>query len=68
MPFHLAHADSVADAADLIAHHGNAARESAAARACAARAVGNHLRFCHWRQIERLILLLDTREVIGTVH
>jgi hypothetical protein len=30
--------------------------------------LGNVVRFCHWRQIERVIAALATDEVRGTVH
>jgi hypothetical protein len=68
MPFHLADTRAVADAAALIAGFGPQALDHAAARARAARDVGNHIRFCHWRQIERLIVLLHSPEPVGTVH
>ncbi len=29
---------------------------------------GNVMRFCHWRQIERVIVTLSDQEVRGTVH
>ena len=29
---------------------------------------GNVLKFCHWRQIERVIVTLSDQEVRGTVH
>jgi hypothetical protein len=29
---------------------------------------GNVLRFCHWRQIERVIVTLSSEEPVGTVH
>jgi len=32
------------------------------------RDAGNVLRFCHWRQIERVIATLSTGEVRGSVH
>lgn len=56
------------DAAGLIAAHGDDAGFEAAARAHASRDVGNVERFCHWRQIERVIATLASDEVVGTVH
>lgn len=56
------------DAAELIALFGNAAGFEAAARADRSLDVGNHIRFCHWRQIERLIVLMTHDRPVGTVH
>ena len=63
-------ADRVAlrDAATLIAAFGDSAAIEAAARAARSRDLGNHLHFCHWRQIERLIDLLALPAAPGTVH
>ena len=47
--------------ARLIAHFGDDAGFEAAARADRSRDLGNHLHFCRWRQIERLIVLLGVR-------
>ncbi len=47
---------------------GLAAGGEAAARADRSRDLGNHIHFCRWRQIERLIELLSSDEAIGTVH
>jgi hypothetical protein len=67
VPF-LASRKSYDDAADLIASFGDNAGYEAAARADHSRDVGNHIHFCHWRQIERLIVLLSIDQSIGTVH
>ena len=40
----------------------------AAARAEQSRDAGNVVRFCHWRQIERVIATLSNEEVRGTIH
>lgn len=59
---------AVSDADELIASFGDDAGFEAAARADRSRDIGNHLHFCRWRQIERLILLLSSDEAVGTVH
>ena len=56
------------DASDLIARYGDDAGYEAAARAERSRDDGNVVRFCHWRQIERVIATLSSDEVHGTVH
>lgn len=58
----------VAKAAELIARFGEYAGAEAAARADRSRDIGNHLHFCRWRQIERLIVLLALTHAVGTVH
>jgi hypothetical protein len=59
---------ALADASDLIARYGDNAGYEAAARAERSRDDGNVARFCHWRQIERVIATLSSDEVFGTVH
>ena len=59
---------SVHDAADLIARFGDNAGYEAAARADRSRDLGNHIHFCRWRQIERLIVLLAHQRPLGTLH
>jgi len=56
------------DATDLIDRYGEHASLEAAARAAQSRNDGNVARFCHWRQIERVIAALSRDEVIGTIH
>ena len=56
------------DASDLIAQFGDNAGLEAAVRAEISRDAGNVLRFCHWRQIERVIATLSEEEVRGSVH
>jgi hypothetical protein len=64
----------ITDAADLrIAHEliagfGRFAADEAGARADRARDVGNVVRFCRWRQVERLVTLLVRPDVWGTIH
>lgn len=59
---------ALADAHELIECFGEAAGREAAARARQSRGDGNVTRFCHWRQIERVIAVLSTTEVVGTIH
>ena len=51
-----------------MASHGDDAGFVAAMRAEKSRDAGNVIRFCHWRQIERVIASLASDEVTGTVH
>ncbi|WP_336974986.1 hypothetical protein [Sphingobium aromaticiconvertens] len=67
MPY-LSNRKSFDDAADLIARFGDNAGYEAAMRADKSRDVGNHIHFCHWRQIERLIVVLSYDQSLGTVH
>ena len=59
---------ALADASDLIDRFGEEAALEAASRAQRSRDDGNVARFCHWRQIERVIATLSSDEVRGTVH
>jgi hypothetical protein len=59
---------ALADASDLIERYGDDAGFEAAVRAERSRDDGNVARFCHWRQIERVIASLSSDEVQGTVH
>ena len=65
---YLADRRSVTDAEDLIARFGAAAEHEAASRASRSRTVGNHIHYCRWRQIERLIVLLVQAEPVGAIH
>jgi hypothetical protein len=56
------------DAMALLSTHGDMAGQTAAARADSARDLGNHINFCRWRQIERMILLLSVPHITGSVH
>lgn len=56
------------DAAMLIAAFGADAAAEAASRAAVSRDIGNLIRFCHWRQIERVIATLESEVVGGTIH
>lgn len=59
---------ALADASDLIERFGEAAELEAAVRASSSRDAGNVLRFCHWRQIERVIAALNCDHVNGAIH
>lgn len=59
---------ALADASDLIERYGDDAGFEAASRAERSRDNGNVERFCHWRQIERVIATLSSDEIVGTVH
>jgi hypothetical protein len=56
------------DATALMAAFGNFAETEAALRAERSRDRGNAILFCHWRQVERLIVALLAEDVNGTVH
>ena len=58
----------VVEAEALIDRFGKTAGLEAADRAEASRNIGNHLNFCRWRQIERLIFVLSVEVTLGTVH
>lgn len=59
---------ALADASELIERYGEGAELEAAARARQSRGHGNVARFCHWRQIERVIAVLGSAEVRGSIH
>lgn len=59
---------ALADAADLMERYGDDAGYEAAVRAERSRDDGNVARFCHWRQIERVIATLSCDEVRGSIH
>lgn len=59
---------SLSDAQDLIREFGGEAALQAAVRAEKSREAENVLKFCHWRQVERLIDALGADEPLGTIH
>lgn len=59
---------TLADAADLLERYGDDAGLEAATRAERSRDAGNVVRFCHWRQIERVVATLSSDEILGTIH
>jgi hypothetical protein len=58
----------IATADGLIRDHGDDAAHVAAAEADRSRDKGNALHFARWRQIERLILILQSPTRIGTLQ
>ena len=67
-PLFISGRPALADAAELIDRFGDNAGLEAAVRAEQSRDAGNVVRFCHWRQIERVIVSLNSDEVRGTIH
>jgi len=65
---HLPDAASVSDAAELIDRFGDFAADEAAARASRSRDLGNVVHYCRWRQIQRLIEVLNEGGTAATVH
>ena len=65
---YLADRHMVAEASSLIRDFGVHAADEAANRADRSRAVGNVVHFCRWRQLGRLVRLLETDLPVGTVH
>ena len=59
---------ALSDAAELIELYGDDAGLEAAVRAEQSRDQGNVARFCHWRQIERVIATLSCEEITDTIH
>jgi hypothetical protein len=59
---------AVTDAVSLVEEYGSDAPLAAAMRAIQSRERGNVLKFCHWRQIERLTALLASNNIEGSVH
>jgi hypothetical protein len=60
--------DSLSDAQELMRDFGGEAALQAAVRAEQSRGAENIIKFCHWRQVERLIDALAADEPHGTVH
>jgi hypothetical protein len=67
LPLYVEHRD-VTEAESLMTNFGKAAGLEAAERAEASRNIGNHLDFCRWRQIERLVIMLSVETTLGTIH
>lgn len=64
----IASRNALDDACTLMDRFGADAAMEAAVLAEGARDRGNVLRFCHWRQIERVIVTLASDEPVGTIH
>ena len=67
----ISHSLSRADyqaATDLMARFGHDAQAEAVTRANDSRDRGNIIRYCTWRQVERLITVLAGDQVTGTIH
>lgn len=67
-PPYLTDRAAVDEATLLMRQHGDEAGFAAAAKAEHYRALGNHIYFARWRQIERLITYLSIDMPIDTVH
>lgn len=66
--FYIANRNSVQLAEDLFREFGLLAIDEAAARSRHYRELGNAIRFCEWRQIERFLIVLSQDAAIGTIH
>jgi hypothetical protein len=66
--FYIANRNSIDQAQDLLQQYGMLAMDEAAARSRHYRELGNAIRFCEWRQIERFLMLLSQDMPVGTVH
>ncbi|MBO9377564.1 hypothetical protein GG804_12370 [Sphingomonas histidinilytica] len=66
--FYIADRASIAQAEELIREFGMLAVDEAAARSRHYRELGNAIRFCEWRQMERFLSLLALDMAVGTVH
>ncbi len=68
LPPYIADLSDLAKADELMADYGPAAAEEAAARANQARDRENVVQFCRWRQLARLVTLLEQPDAWGTIH
>lgn len=66
--FYIASRQSVEQADLLLEQYGVSALDEAAARSRHYREMGNAIRFCEWRQIERFLMLLSQDVPVGTIH
>jgi hypothetical protein len=66
--FYIADRNSIDQAEDLLRQYGVMAIDEAAARSRHYRDLGNAIRFCEWRQIERFLSVLSQDVPVGTVH
>jgi len=58
----------VVDASELIDRFGKDAGGEARRRAGESRDRGNHIHFCRWRQVERLVAVMADGRGGGTLH
>ena len=56
------------EASALIERFGDYAASEAAQRARRSRELGNHVHFCRWREVARMIDMLADESVLGAVH
>ncbi len=66
--FYIASRNSVEIAEALFQQYGLHAIDEAAARCRHYHDLGNAIRFCEWRQIERFLMVLSQDVPVGTVH
>ncbi len=66
--FYIASRNSVEIAEELFQQFGMHAIDEAAARSKHYHELGNAIRFCEWRQIERFLMVLSQDVPVGTVH
>ena len=66
--FYIASRTSIDQAEDLLRQFGMLAIDEAAARSRHHRELGNAIRFCEWRQIERFLTVLSQDVAVGTIH
>jgi hypothetical protein len=66
--FYIANRSSVEIAEELFQQYGMLAMDEAAARSRHYHELGNAIRFCEWRQIERFLMVLSQDVPVGTVH
>lgn len=66
--FYIASRSSVEIAEELFQQYGMLAMDEAAARSRHYHELGNAIRFCEWRQIERFLMVLSQDVPVGTVH
>ena len=66
--YYIAGRSAVTDALSLVDEYGVDAPLAAAMRAVQSRDAGNVLKFCHWRQIERLSAMLTGDTIEGSLH
>jgi len=66
--FYIASRTSIDQAEDLLRQFGMLAIDEAAARSRHYRELGNAIRFCEWRQIERFLAVLSQDVAVGTIH